>query len=94
MVYDLLIRNASVLDGSGAAHFRADVAIQGERICAIGDMPYATATTIIDAQERYLTPGFIDVHTHDDTNVIRTPEMLPKLTQGITTVVVGNCGET
>lgn len=92
MVYDLLIRNANVLDGSGAGHFRADVAIQGERICAIGDMPDATATTIIDAQERYLAPGFIDVHTHDDTNVIRTPEMLPKLTQGITTVVVGNCG--
>ena len=92
MVYDLLIRNANVLDGSGAAHFRADVAIQGERICAIGDMPYATAANIIDAQERYLAPGFIDVHTHDDTNVIRTPEMLPKLTQGVTTVVVGNCG--
>ena len=92
MVYDVLIRNASVLDGSGTPHFRADVAIQGERICAIGTMPYATATTVIDAQERYLAPGFIDVHTHDDTNVIRTPEMLPKLTQGVTTVVVGNCG--
>ncbi|WP_235041900.1 N-acyl-D-amino-acid deacylase family protein [Vreelandella profundi] len=92
MVYDLLIRNANVLDGSGAPHFRADVAIQGERICAIGNMPDATATTIIDAQERYLAPGFIDVHTHDDTNVVRSPAMLPKLTQGITTVVVGNCG--
>ncbi|MGP9677149.1 N-acyl-D-amino-acid deacylase family protein [Halomonas sp. AOP27-A1-41] len=92
MVYDVLIRNANVLDGAGTPHFRADVAIQGERICAIGTMPYATATTVIDAQERYLAPGFIDVHTHDDTNVIRTPEMLPKLTQGVTTVVVGNCG--
>lgn len=92
MVYDLLIRNANVLDGSGAPSFLADVAIQGERICAIGKMPYATATTIIEAEERYLAPGFIDVHTHDDTNVIRTPAMLPKLTQGITTVVVGNCG--
>ncbi len=92
MVYDLLIRNANVLDGSGAPHFRADVAIQGERICAIGEMPYAKANTIIDAQEYYLAPGFIDVHTHDDTNVIRTPDMQPKLTQGVTTVVVGNCG--
>lgn len=92
MVYDVLIRNANVLDGSGTPPFRADVAIQGERICAIGKMPYATATTVIDAHERYLAPGFIDVHTHDDTNVIRTPEMLPKLTQGVTTVVVGNCG--
>lgn len=92
MVYDLLIRNANVLDGSGAPPFLADVAIQGERICAIGKMPYANATTTIEADERYLAPGFIDVHTHDDTNVIRTPEMLPKLTQGVTTVVVGNCG--
>lgn len=92
MVYDVLIRNANVLNGSGTPHFRADVAIQGERICAIGTIPYATATTVIDANERYLAPGFIDVHTHDDTNVIRTPEMLPKLTQGVTTVVVGNCG--
>lgn len=92
MDYDVLIRNANVLDGSGAPPFRADVAIQDDRICAIGTMDHATATTVIDAQERYLAPGFIDVHTHDDTNVIRTPEMLPKLTQGVTTVVVGNCG--
>ncbi len=61
MVYDVLIRNANVLDGSGTPHFRADVAIQGERICAIGKMPHATATTVIDAQERYLAPGFIAV---------------------------------
>ncbi|MGM0855919.1 MAG: N-acyl-D-amino-acid deacylase family protein [Pseudomonadota bacterium] len=92
MVYDLIIRNANVLDGSCDPHFRADVAVQGERICAIGNLSSATAGTIIDAQKCYLAPGFIDVHTHDDTNVIRTPEMLPKLTQGVTTVVVGNCG--
>ncbi|KFC49518.1 hypothetical protein DK37_07435 [Halomonas sp. SUBG004] len=58
MVYDLLIRNANVLDGSGAPPFLADVAIQGERICAIGKMPYATATTTIEADERYLAPRF------------------------------------
>lgn len=92
MVYDLLIRDADILDGSGAPPFRADIAIQGDRICAIGKMPEAKAHALIDAHGCYLAPGFIDVHTHDDTNVIRTPEMLPKLSQGVTTVVVGNCG--
>src|SRR5699024_5916619 len=47
---------------------------------------------VVDGRGSCLSPGFIDVHTHDDTNVIRTPEMLPKLSQGVTTVVVGNCG--
>ncbi|UDM08541.1 amidohydrolase family protein [Halomonas sp. NyZ770] len=79
MVYDLLIRDADILDGSGAPPFRADIAIQGDRICAIGKMPEAKAHALIDAHGCYLAPGFIDVHTHDDTNVIRTPEMLPKL---------------
>ncbi|PMR69141.1 N-acyl-D-amino-acid deacylase family protein [Halomonas heilongjiangensis] len=94
MTYDLLIRNARILDGTGDPAFRADVAVRGERIAAVGELAGAgaEAETVIDAAGRYLAPGFIDVHTHDDTNVIRTPEMLPKLSQGVTTVVVGNCG--
>src|SRR5690606_19284653 len=58
----------------------------------IGALPGAQARQIIDGTDLALAPGFIDVHTHDDTNVIRTPGMLPKLSQGVTTVVVGNCG--
>nr|WP_163502297.1 D-aminoacylase [Halomonas socia] len=92
MPYDLLIRNAWVIDGTGTSPFRADVAVLGERIAAVGGLGGSEATTVIDADDRYLAPGFIDVHTHDDTNVIRTPDMLPKLSQGVTTVVVGNCG--
>ena len=92
MRYDLLIRNAWIVDGTGAAPFRADVAVHGDRIAALGDLASAHADDEIDAEGLYLAPGFIDVHTHDDTNVIRTPEMLPKLSQGVTTVVVGNCG--
>jgi N-acyl-D-amino-acid deacylase len=68
------------------------VAILNGRIERIGDLHDARATEEIDAAGRVLAPGFIDVHTHDDTVVIRQPQMLPKLSQGVTTVIVGNCG--
>src|SRR5690606_3138901 len=88
-----LIRGVRVLDGSGAPGFEADVALADGRIAAIGALPdTSTARDVIDGAGLALSPGFIDVHTHDDTNVIRTPDMLPKLSQGVTTVVVGNCG--
>ncbi|HSC79500.1 MAG TPA: amidohydrolase family protein, partial [Chitinolyticbacter sp.] len=93
--YDWLIRQATVHDGSGAAPFSATLAIADQRIAAIardGELDAATAHHEIDATGLVLAPGFIDVHTHDDTNVIRQPDMLPKLSQGITTVIVGNCG--
>lgn len=92
---DTLIRNVSVIDGSGAQPFAADVAIVNGRICriaAVGTLDDWQATQTIDGHGKVLSPGFIDVHTHDDTNVIRQPEMFPKLSQGVTTVVVGNCG--
>src|ERR1700744_82703 len=89
---DTLIRNANVVDGSSAAPVFMDVAINGDQICEVGSsLPY-NASAIIDAQGLALAPGFIDVHTHDDTAVIHDPVMLPKLSQGITTVIVGNCG--
>lgn len=90
-----LIRNALVVDGSGAAPQAADIAIDAGRILAVGTVselqPYQ-AEEIVDAEGKVLAPGFIDVHTHDDLYVIRDPEMLPKLSQGVTTVIVGNCG--
>jgi N-acyl-D-aspartate/D-glutamate deacylase len=89
---DTLIRNATVVDGSGAAGEAMDVALQGGHICAVGtSLPYKGEATV-DGEGLTLTPGFIDVHTHDDTAVIQAPAMLPKLSQGVTTVIVGNCG--
>jgi N-acyl-D-amino-acid deacylase len=88
----LLIRDVQIIDGTGAAPYAGDLAISGERIVAVGNLSGWSADTCIEGEGRCLSPGFIDVHTHDDINVIRTPEMLPKLTQGVTTVVVGNCG--
>jgi len=89
---DTLIRNATVLDGSGAAAELQDVALCGDRICSIGPSLGFEASTVIDADGLMLAPGFIDVHTHDDTAVIRNPAMPAKLSQGVTTVIVGNCG--
>lgn len=89
---DTLIRNAQVVDGSGAAAQPLDVAISRDRIAAIGPSLSACASTIIDAAGLVLAPGFIDTHAHDDLSVIATPQMLPKLSQGITTVITGNCG--
>jgi N-acyl-D-aspartate/D-glutamate deacylase len=89
---DTLIRNANVFDGGGGPAALLDVAIREGCICDIGVSLPHTADRVIDAHGLALAPGFIDVHTHDDTVVIRRPEMLPKLSQGVTTVITGNCG--
>jgi len=92
MKFDYLFKNVTVIDGSGCAEYRADVAVKGERIAQIAPSISESAHHEIDGTGRVLAPGFIDVHTHDDINVIRMPEYLPKISQGITTVIVGNCG--
>ena len=90
--YDLVIRNASVIDGTRAPRFDADVAIRGDRIARIGALGAERATVEIDARGHVLAPGFIDAHTHDDRLLLSDPAMAPKVSQGVTTVVTGNCG--
>jgi N-acyl-D-aspartate/D-glutamate deacylase len=87
-----LIRNVRVLDGSGAEPQTADVAVDAGHVYAVGNLSQYTAKKVVEGDGRILSPGFIDVHTHDDTSVIRDPQMLAKLSQGVTTVIVGNCG--
>lgn len=90
---DWVITNARILDGSGKPAYTADLGIADGKIAALGDLSaQANAVNCFDARGQILAPGFIDVHTHDDIQVIRTPNMLPKISQGITTVIVGNCG--
>lgn len=89
---DMVIRGARVLDGTGAPSAMMSVAVKDGRIVAVGPEIAAEPENVIDAHGLMLAPGFIDTHTHDDTSVIETPEMLPKVSQGVTTVVVGNCG--
>jgi N-acyl-D-amino-acid deacylase len=90
--YDWILRNGKVVDGSGQPAFCADIAIQGDRLVAIGELHGAKAGREIDVAGLAVAPGFIDVHTHDDAAVIARPEMTAKLTQGVTTVIGGNCG--
>ena len=89
---DIIIRNGTVIDGSGTAGFAADVAVSGDRVSAVGDLGAMTGSQEIDAQGKVVAPGFIDVHTHDDRYLFTHPEMSPKASQGVTSVVVGNCG--
>ncbi len=87
-----VIRNATVYTGELNEWFVGDVAIAGERIIALGDCSHFYSKQVIDATGLTLAPGFIDVHTHDDLEVIRNPHMLCKVSQGVTTVIAGNCG--
>ncbi|MBN3855289.1 D-aminoacylase [Paraburkholderia sp. Ac-20340] len=89
---DTLIVGAMLYDGTGAPPVERDVALRDGRIVAIGNLSNWLAEEVIEAEGRALAPGFIDVHTHDDTHVIQAPQMLPKISQGVTTVIVGNCG--
>src|SRR5579884_851352 len=92
IVYDLLIRNARIIDSTGGATFNGDIGIVGNRIASIRATLSEGARLVIDAGGLVVAPGFVDAHTHDDLAALRRFTVLPKVSQGITSVVIGNCG--
>jgi len=89
--WDLLIRGGTVVDGMRTPRFRADVAVSAGKISEIGKLK-GKAKVEIDAGGKIVAPGFIDAHTHDDRLMLSDPYMEPKVSQGVTTVIAGNCG--
>lgn len=92
MTADLLIRGAIVYDGTGAPPAQCDVALRDGRILSVGAAPDQDARDTLDASGMALAPGFIDIHTHDDAAAFAEATIRPKISQGVTTVVTGNCG--
>lgn len=90
-MYDLIIRNGTVIDGTGAERFIADVAIKDGKVAEIGQIA-ETATNEIDAIGKLITPGWVDIHTHYDGQATWDPILAPSSWHGVTTVVMGNCG--
>ena len=93
MLSGIVVRNSTVIDGSGGPAFKADVLIKGDRIVEIGRIHAPPASFIeIDASRCIVTPGFIDLHSHSDLQLLNDPFLKKKIGQGITTEVLGNCG--
>ena len=90
--YDVIIRDGRVIDGTGNPWFRADVALDGDRIVAMGDLGAATGEREIDATGLYVTPGFIDAHSHAGPGLATVGLSEPLLAQGLTTVVINPDG--
>lgn len=91
--YDIIFRDAQIIDGTGAAPLRGDLAVRNGRVAALGQLDAeATAPKVFDAAGRYLAPGFIDVHTHCEGDLLERPEAANFVRMGVTTIVTGNCG--
>ena len=93
MEYDLLIKNGTIVDGTGNDSFEGDIAVHGGEIKEIGSIE-SSAKETIDAEGRTVTPGFVDIHTHLDAQIGWDPEMTPICWHGVTTALIGNCGLT
>lgn len=93
-MYDILIKNGTIVDGSGRPMYRADIAVNEDRIVALGDLSHARAEKEIDATGQYVTPGFVDVNNHSDTywQLLADPLLESMLRQGVTTIIGGNSG--
>jgi len=91
--FDLVIRNARIVDGTGSPWFRGDVAVRDGKIEYAGVLPEdIAAASVVDAGDCVLAPGFIDMHTHNDFLLLKEPAAASKLKQGVTTIMIGQCG--
>jgi N-acyl-D-amino-acid deacylase len=90
--FDLIIRNGLIVDGTGSKPYIADIGIADDKIIAIGDLSNAEAQTTINAAKNIVCPGFIDIHTHTDIELLVNNHAESKIHQGVTTEVSGNCG--
>src|SRR2546423_11113012 len=93
MAFDILIRGGNVLDGTGSPAWSADIGIQRRRIARVGKLARAPAHRTIDAKGLFVAPGFIDIHTHSDIGILVEPTAECAVRQGVTTHVIGNCGD-
>ena len=90
-MYDLVIRNGKIVDGSGMPAFHGDIAITGGKIAAVGGKT-GVGRREINADGSLITPGWVDIHTHYDGQVAWDPYLSPSCWHGVTTVMIGNCG--
>jgi N-acyl-D-amino-acid deacylase len=90
--HDLIVRGGRIVDGCGNPWYRGDVGVRGARIAAIGAPGSLRGSRVIDAADAYVTPGFVDPHTHSDITILQYPCADSALRQGVTTHVTGNCG--
>ena len=88
---DLIIRNGTIVDGTGAKPYKGDIAVEGDRIVAVGKVT-GPARREIDAEGMIVTPGWVDIHTHYDGQATWDPLLAPSSWHGVTTAVMGNCG--
>ena len=93
-MYDLILKNVRILDGTGAPWYRGSIAVKDGRIVRIGAEAGMNeqACEVVDGEDRYLAPGFIDIHCHSDTSLLTYPQAESRILQGITTEIGGACG--
>jgi N-acyl-D-amino-acid deacylase len=91
-MFDVIIQGGTLIDGTGATRRRADLGITGGRIASLGDLAGQAAHRTIDAAGLVVAPGFIDIHSHADLSLLIDPRACSAVTQGVTSIVIGNCG--